>query len=391
QESSLRPSLSRRVLNTDPAHIEIILSRFANLPDRPANLAQGVAFWGPPKTALATLAKSDGDDAGKMPPLEQTRMHRYGDILGDPELRAAIARKLISRNGLDLAEQEIMVTAGANQAFVNVALALLDPGDVAILPRPYYCSHLCALQLAGATPVFCGYDPATLLPDMDELRALLLGEKNNNEMNGSESHPSLPSRPPPSKMLVLTSPGNPSGAVLPPSVLSEVAALCRARGVWLVMDETYEDFIHDDGGNGSDDSGCDGSSGGNVGSTVRGSSGKKHVSPCARRLSYDGIVHIFSMSKAFGMAGWRVGYLVYPAWAGPDMQKVQDTVPTCASMASQQLALACLTVVDDSFGARWIARRVAGLARPREALWAAVRHTGAVRGGGAFYYLVPLP
>eukprot|EP00611_Tribonema_gayanum_P026589 TRINITY_DN636_c0_g1_i4.p1 TRINITY_DN636_c0_g1~~TRINITY_DN636_c0_g1_i4.p1 ORF type:complete len:203 (-),score=35.61 TRINITY_DN636_c0_g1_i4:928-1536(-) len=158
------PSVSQRIINTDVPHIEIVLNRYAHLDPPPANLAQGVSRWNPPPSVLK--AASDGS-------LSETRTHKYNAVLGLVDLRDALYSKLEQDCGLDMTGQEIMVCAGANQAFVNAALALLDPGDKVVLPRPYYFSHLCSLQLAGACVEYCNFNKATLLPDMAQLRQLL--------------------------------------------------------------------------------------------------------------------------------------------------------------------------------------------------------------------------
>ncbi|CAM9658966.1 unnamed protein product, partial [Choristocarpus tenellus] len=260
----------------------------------PANLAQGVAHWDPPSSALDLIC-------GGQSQLTDKEIHRYGPALGLPALHDALVRKLEEENGLDMGGQEVMITAGGNQAFAMVALALLDPGDRVILMKPYYCAHLCAVQLAGAEVVGCDWDAKTLLPDLLHLRKEV--EKG-------------------AKMVVITTPGeslhmarNPSGAVCPPEMMDQIVDLCRDKGVWLVVDEAYEHFLFD---------------------------GASHYSPCGNRLGYPGLIHLYTMSKSFGLAGWRVGYAVYPAWAGDNMVKVQDTLPTHASIAGQRVALAAL-------------------------------------------------
>lgn len=106
-----RPRLSRRVLETEPAHIEAVLSKYSNLNPRPANLALGVAHWDPPDAALRLMAKRmpgeqwERDTGGT--DLRCPENHRYGPALGLPGLREALLRKLEQENGLDLAGQEV--------------------------------------------------------------------------------------------------------------------------------------------------------------------------------------------------------------------------------------------------------------------------------------------
>ncbi|CAN0153088.1 unnamed protein product, partial [Hapterophycus canaliculatus] len=209
-----------------------------------------------------------------------------------------------------------------------VTLALLDPGDRVLLVRPFYCSHQCAIQLAGGTLAECGWDPLTLLPDMEQLRrevergVKMVVITSPGEMKAKMRGTSL-------FTLFVHSwirPGNPTGAVCPYETMVKIAHLCRDNNSWLVVDEAYEHFLHDGERQGRA-----------VGHTRRVSP------PCANDLGCpNGIIHLFSMSKSFGLAGWRVGYAVYPSWASEEMVKVQDTLPMHACMASQKVALAAL-------------------------------------------------
>ncbi|CAM9232903.1 unnamed protein product [Scytosiphon promiscuus] len=330
QARATKPQLSKRALDTEPAHIEAVLMRYAEMSPPPVNLAMGVVNWDPPPAALQQMEMGMVESAN----------HRYGASLGLQALREEVEKKLEEENGLDLTGQEVMITAGGNQAFAMVSLALLDPGDRVLLVRPFYCAHQCAIQLAGGTLAECGWNPQTLLPDMDQLR---------QEVERGV------------KMVVITSPGNPTGAVCPRETLDEIARLCRDNKSWLVVDEAYEHFLHD---------------------------GERSYSPCANELGCpDGIIHLFSMSKSFGLAGWRVGYAVYPSWASEEMVKVQDTLPMHACTASQKVALAAL----QGGGCDWARSKVRSLSRCREAMWSAVQGMGGVMGKGAFYFLVPLP
>ncbi|CAM9274427.1 unnamed protein product [Ectocarpus fasciculatus] len=325
-----RPQLSRRItLHTEPAHIEAVLSRYAGMNPPPVNLAQGVCHWDPPPAALRQMESG----------LQEPTNHKYGPALGLPALREALVAKLKEENGLDMTGQEVMVTSGGNQAFAMVALALLDPGDRVLLARPFYCAHQCAVQLAGGTLVECDWDSSTLLPDMEQLR---------REVQRGV------------KMVVITTPGNPSGAVCPRETMEEIARLCGENNSWLVVDEAYEHFLYD---------------------------GERHFSPCGNSLgSPDNVIHLFTMSKSFGLAGWRVGYAVYPSWASKEMVKVQDTLPTHACTGSQKIALAAL-----EGGVDWVKSKVSSLSRCRSAMWAAVKDMGGVMGKGSFYFLVPVP
>lgn len=103
-EEPLRPLLSKRVQQTEPAHIEVVLSKYSGMTPRPANLAQGVAYWNPPEEALRLMRESKGLENQS---LQGSDTHRYGPALGLPALREALSRKLERENGLDMTGQEV--------------------------------------------------------------------------------------------------------------------------------------------------------------------------------------------------------------------------------------------------------------------------------------------
>jgi len=237
----------------------------------------------------------------------------------------------------------LAVTSGANQAFTNVALALCDQGDSAVLLSPYYFSHKLALQLAGVHVCVSGFDPKSHKPDLEALSRLV-----------DETKP---------RMLVMTTPSNPSGVVFGRTDLEAIVALCKRHGTWLVVDQVYYEFLYD---------------------------GATHTFPCNEAMGYERIVHIFSLSKSFGMAGWRVGYAVFPSALADDFRKIQDTNPTHATILSQRLALECLAA-DEATPGGWIEAEVRRLDGVRAALQPVLAPLGTVQSAGAFYFLVPLP
>jgi len=143
---------------------------------------------------------------------------------------------------------------------------------------------------------------------------------------------------------------------------------CEAAECWLAVDQTYYEFLFDRA---------------------------THVFPCAARLRYPRILHIFSFSKSFGMPGWRVGYVVHPVGLLQSFRKIQDTVPTHTNLLAQKLALRCLDVdaahAAAHGGQTWVQATVATLQSVRDALWPVLAPLGTVRAQGAFYFLVPVP
>ena len=165
------------------------------------SLAQGIVHWSPPDEALQA-ARAAVDEPN-------TSLYCADDGLA--ELRAALKLKLAEQNGI--VASEVMVTAGANQAYTNVVLALLDAGDPAMLFRPYYFNHLMALQMTGSAPeVILPPSIADLLPDIEQLRAELTARAADGRRQV--------------KMVTLVNPGNPTGVMIPRATIEAFSALC---------------------------------------------------------------------------------------------------------------------------------------------------------------------
>ncbi|KQK02991.1 aromatic aminotransferase ISS1 [Brachypodium distachyon] len=295
------------------------------------SLAQGIVYWQPPEEALNKVKEI----------VWEPSTSKYGSDDGLPELREALLEKLHREN--KLTKSSVMVTAGANQAFVNLVLTLCDAGDSVVMFAPYYFNAYMSFQMTGVTDILVGAcNSTTLHPDVDWLEKVLKG-------NG-----------PIPKLVTVVNPGNPSGAFIPKPMLQRISDLCRNAGSWLVVDNTYEYFMYD---------------------------GMEHY--C---LEDAHIVNIFSFSKAYGMMGWRVGYIAYPSEVNgfhAQLLKVQDNIPICASIIGQRLALHALEA-----GPEWIRERVKDLVKNRELLVEAMSPLGedAVRGGeGAIYLWAKLP
>ncbi|XP_050232551.1 aromatic aminotransferase ISS1 [Mercurialis annua] len=322
--------LAKRALDTNmPVMVEIqeVIRGAKNA----MSLAQGVVYWQPPKQALEKVKEL----------VWEPHVSRYGADEGIPELREALTVKLKKEN--NLVNSSVMVTSGANQAFVNLVLALCDPGDSVVMFAPYYFNAYMSFQMTGITDILVGPgNPKTLHPDADWLEKIL-----------SETKP-VP------KVVTVVNPGNPSGTYIPDPLLKRISDLCREAGSWLIVDNTYEYFMYD---------------------------GLKHS--C---IEGDHIVNIFSFSKAYGMMGWRVGYIAYPSSVNEfatQLLKIQDNIPICASILSQYLALYSLEMGPD-----WVADQVKDLVKNREILLEALSPLGedSVKGGeGAIYLWAKLP
>jgi aspartate/methionine/tyrosine aminotransferase len=209
---------SERAVNAAPAIIEEVSEKY--LKPGVTNLAAGFSHWGPPEACI--------EEATKVLAENSPELHRYGACLGIPELLAALKSKLDKENGIR--GREIMVTAGANMAFVHVATSLCNVGDCAVLFTPYYFSHRVALELQGITPLYVACDD-----DLIPSAAMLTNALAKARTQGLTV-----------KMVTIVTPGNPSGAVIPAARLQELIKVCADNKVWLVSDETYEYFTYDD-------------------------------------------------------------------------------------------------------------------------------------------------
>ena len=308
------------------------------------SLAQGVVYWPPPTEALEAVATAATCD---------DTLHTYCPDEGTPELRSALAEKLSKENGLD--DVNVIVTSGANQAFVNVVLTLLSEGDKCVVFRPYYFNHVMAIQMTrGEDSLVVGPTGEDGVPDLGWLKSQL------EEDQGI-------------KMVTVVNPGNPTGTSLERAYLEKAAELCEQFGVWLVMDNTYEHFDH-----------------------IRANGATALTDgPAFWCSSKDHVINIFSFSKAFALAGFRVGYVAINKAKGSargeeayeQMLKVQDTIPICPARVSQIAALASIGA-----GREWVSERVQTLDGGRQAILDALSPLEKIMGGsGAMYVMAKLP
>lgn len=297
------------------------------------SLGQGVVNYGPPHAATAEIARF----------LSEENNNKYQETSGIPLLLESIARKLAAENGIDVGDvhgNRLMVTAGGNQAFLNVVLAILDPGDEIILPVPYYFNHEMAITMANACPILVDTDSNFQL-DIDAIRAAIT---------------------PRTRAIVTVSPNNPSGVVYPEATLRAVNALCEERGLFHVSDEAYEYFTYE---------------------------GAKHFSPASISGASAHTISLFSMSKAYGFASWRIGWMAFPTNLETALRKIQDTVIICPPVIAQYAALGAL-----SEGREFVQEKVRALALTRKLLQrelSALESAGladAPQAAGALYYLL---
>lgn len=266
------------------------------------------------------------------PPAESLRAHLaervmaadtavYTAIAGMPDLRAALARHLSDHYRGAVAAEQCFVTAGCNQAFCLALMALAGPGDDVILPAPWYFNHRMWLDMTGVTTV-----PLPFRPDR------------HGVPDPADAEPLITPR---TRALVLVTPNNPTGAVFPPAAIEAFYDLAKAHGIALVLDETYKDFIDSDA--------------------------PPH-GLFVRPDWHETLIHLFSFSKSYALAGYRVGSLTAGADTIAAVTKVMDTVSICTSRIAQDAALYGLEHLAD-----WRDEKRAQMAERVDALNAAVR------------------
>src|SRR3954464_2570362 len=196
----------------------------------------------------------------------QAGFTKYTPSSGIPELRQAIAEKLAADNGLTYRASQVIVSNGAKHSCYNAILATCQPGDEVVIPAPYWVSYPDMVRLAGAEPV--------IVPTM---------ERNGWKMRASDFENAMTPR---TKMLILNSPNNPSGSVYTREELEGIVEAAAEEEIYILFREIYEQLVYDD---------------------------VEHVSIASlSKEAYDLTITVSASSKAYGMTGWRLGYLAAP-------------------------------------------------------------------------------
>jgi aspartate aminotransferase len=226
-----------------------------------------------------------------------TNPARYGPGAGVPELRQAAATKLRSVNGIATTTDNVTITHGAVQGCAALFGALLSEGDEALVPGISYPNYALLAGMRGATIRRYTLDRTDgYRPDLDHVAALMS---------------------PRTKIVVVNSPANPTGAVLDPPTVAALVDLVERHDVLLLSDEAYDEIYFED----------------------------RPASPAA--LSADNVITLCSLSKTYAMTGWRVGYVHAPSWLSGTLARVQESTLGGVSTVTQVAALAALTGPQD--------------------------------------------
>jgi aspartate aminotransferase len=221
---------------------------------------------------------------------------KYTPSSGLPELRQAISEKFAADNGLEYRPSQIIVSNGAKHSCYNAILATCEPGDEVIIPAPYWVSYPDMVRLAGAEPVIV---PTT--------------ERNGWKMTAEDFENAMTPR---TKMVIMNSPGNPSGSVYSREELEAIVEVAAEEDIYILSDEIYEKLVYDDA---------------------------KQVSIAAlSKQAYDLTITINGFSKSYAMTGWRLGYMGAPEAIAKAVDSIQSHSTSNPCSFAQKGAIAAL-------------------------------------------------
>ena len=228
--------------------------------------------------------------------LQQGRT-KYTPSAGIPELRQAISQKFLKDNGLDYKSSQVIVSNGAKQSCFNAIAAVVNEGDEVIIPAPYWLSYPEMVRLVGGHPVIV------------ETR-----EENNWKLTAEDFENAMTPR---TKMIIINSPGNPTGSVYTRDELRALAEVAAEEDIFILSDEIYEKLTYD---------------------------GAEHISIASvSPEAYDLTITVNGFSKAYAMTGWRLGYLAAPEPIARAIDSMQSHMTSNACSFAQYGGLAALT------------------------------------------------
>ena len=298
--------------------------------------AQGIKVYdfsiGEPDFPLAEEMFSAGVKALK------ENIIKYTPASGISELKIAIAKKLHRENNIPCSEKNITVTNGAKQALYNVFMAILNPGDEVIIPRPYWVSYLEQVKLCDGVPIIAETDHF-------QIKADFIAKKITKK----------------TKAIIINSPCNPTGSVIETEELKKIAELAVKKDLFIISDEIYEKIIYE----------------------------KKHLSIASlNKEMFSRTITINGFSKTYGITGLRVGYACADENIIKLMNSIQGHTTSNASSIAQKMALAALTIPE-----KRIQTWVQEFQEKRDLLCKKIKEMNLplLTPSGAFYVLVKIP
>jgi aspartate/methionine/tyrosine aminotransferase len=264
---------------------------------------------------------------------------KYTSSFGISELRQSVAEKMARENGVNCSGKNVVITAGATSALSLSVLAALNPKDEILIPNPGWANYVPISRIGGATSI--GYP---------------LLEKDNFNVNVENVRKLVNTR---SRMILINSPSNPTGAVIDEEDLKALGELAEKHDLLILSDEVYEKFVYD---------------------------GEKHVSIASFPKFKDRTITVNSLSKTYAMTGWRIGYAVAPEELAEAMGRLNGSTNSCAASMTQYAAVAALRGPQDS-----VARMVEAFRRRRGVVVDGLREISELSCSppkGAFYVFV---
>lgn len=246
----------------------------------PMNLSQAAPGTPPPPSMMDRLAVAAADPTTTA----------YGPITGDADLTERYAAHIGEIYGSSISPGEIAITTGCNQAFFIALMAVAKAGASVLLPEPWYFNHQMTLQMLGidAIPLPCHPQDA-FVPDVEHARKLIR---------------------PDTRAIVLVTPNNPTGAIYSPAIIASFAKLAAETKCWLIVDETYRDFMDE-------------------------AASRPHALFADASLRSH-TIQLYSFSKSYAMPGHRLGALVAPRALMPEVTKILDCLQICAPRVGQK-------------------------------------------------------
>ena len=259
---------------------------------------------------------------------------KYTPNAGITELREALALKISTRNGVEASADQVVVTPGAIAAIFSSFLALCDPGDQVLIPDPGWPNYamIAAMQRLDAVRYPLRFDQG-FRPDVEAIERRIT---------------------PKTKVILLNSPSNPTGAILEESELAALLQLAADHDLWVISDEVYDEIVFD-----------------------------RSVAPAAAAQGHiERVITVWSFSKTYAMTGWRVGYALAPESLATLLIKTQEPTTACVNGPAQMAALEALTGRQDV-----VAEMVSEYRRRRDTAVAILAEAGVPHAvpSGAFY------
>lgn len=225
--------------------------------------------------------------------LEAGNVH-YAPNAGIPELREVIAESVNRKRGTAVSAEQVIVTVGACEAISLALMATLEPGTDVLVPTPCWMNYLMLPRILGANVVEVPMQPDSFLPDVETLGQYIT---------------------PKTRALLINTPSNPTGTVIPEARLAQLVAFAQEHDIWLLCDEIYEDILY---------------------------TGNRYASPLSQPGAEAYVMLVSGLSKTYSMTGWRLGYLIVPPDAVAATLKVHQYLVTSATSFTQWGAVVAL-------------------------------------------------